>query len=48
MLHQLQENEAEAVPDLPIRGERLSNLVSVLLKTSDEGDTTTQLAKFIH
>ena len=33
---------------LPRSGEELSNFVSVLLKTSDEGDTQDSLAKFVH
>ena len=34
--------------DLPRSGEELSNFVSVLLKTSDEGDTRESLARFVH
>ena len=35
-------------PDLPHTGETLSDFVSVLLKTSDEGDEKDALAHFIH
>ena len=42
------EDVAGSGPDLPRSGEELSNFVSVLLKTSDEGDTAESLAKFIH
>ena len=44
LLQQLQGTGA----DLPHTGEALSTFVSVLLKTSDEGDTKESLAKFIH
>ena len=44
LLRQLQDD----APDLPHTGEALSSFVSVLLKTSDEGDTKESLAKFIH
>ena len=44
LLQQLQERG----PDLPHTGESLSSFVSVLLKTSDEGDTKESLAKLIH
>ena len=52
LLTQLQETEKEAgeiaAVDLPRSGEELSNFVSVLLKTSDEGDTKESLARFVH
>ena len=52
LLTQLQETEKEdgnrAAVDLPRTGEELSNFVSVLLKTSDEGDTKESLARFVH
>ena len=35
-------------PDLPHTEDTLSNFVSILLKTSDEGDTKEALVKFIH
>ena len=38
----------ESVPKLPHTGDDLSNFVSILLKTSDEGDTKEAPAKFIH
>ena len=41
-------NDAGAGPDLPRSGEELSNFVSILLNTSDEGDTKESLSKFIH
>ena len=39
-------NNAGTGPDLPRSGEELSNFVSILLKTSDEGDTKESLSKF--
>ena len=44
LLEQLKGGEA----DLPHTGRALSSFVSVLLKTSDEGDTKESLSKFIH
>ena len=44
LLRQLQDD----APELPHTGEALSSFVSVLLKTSDEGDSKESLAKFIH
>ena len=47
LLQQL-EGVEEVAPDLPHTGEALSSFVSVLLKTSDEGDGKESLARFIH
>ena len=44
LLQQLQED----APDLPHTGEALSSVVSVLLKTSEEGDSKESLARFTH
>jgi hypothetical protein len=40
--------QLEGTPDLPHTGDILSNFISILLKTSDEGDTKEALVKFIH
>jgi hypothetical protein len=40
--------QLEGTPDLPHTGDNLSNFISILLKTSDEGDTKEALAKFTH
>jgi hypothetical protein len=40
--------QLEGKPDLPHTEDALSNFVSILLKTSDEGDTKEALVKFIH
>jgi hypothetical protein len=42
------ENDLASRPELPRLGGDLSNFVSVLLKTSDGGDTTESLSRFVH
>ena len=40
--------QASEGPDVPRSGKELSNFVSVLLKTSDDGDDKECLARFVH
>ena len=48
-LHGVEREEgAGHPPDLPRSGEELSNFVSVLLKSSDGGDTKEALSRFVH